>query len=52
MRVKISRKEAKESRYWLKLSEPRSKNIKTETILINKTTELLKILRAIIERSK
>ena len=44
-RVKISRKEAKETVYWLKLME-------APTELINEAIELKKILSAIIEKSK
>lgn len=44
-RVKISRKEAKETIFWLKL-------LKAPDILINEATELKKILSAIIEKAK
>ena len=53
-RVKISRKEAKESIYWLKLINETNKAInsrKTEE-LIQESTELTKIFSAIIEKSK
>jgi len=54
-RVKISRKEAKESVYWLRLINKTNKfqnnNNKVEK-LIQEATELKKILSAIIEKSK
>ncbi len=52
-RVKISRKEAKESIYWLRLiSEPNDlPNQKEVKDLIQEATELKKILSAIIDKS-
>jgi len=53
-RVKISRKEAKESIYWLRLIKE-TNTISNEEIvenLIQEATELKKILSAIIEKSK
>ncbi len=51
MRIKICRKEAKESRLWIKLADspdgPREKDI-----LIQEATELTKIFGAILEKSK
>lgn len=54
LRVKISRKEAKESNYWLRLiSETNDLKNKDEVNrLINESIELKKILSAIIEKSK
>ena len=52
MRIKISRKEAKESKYWLKLIEPKSDRIKEKEALIQEATELTKIFGAIVEKSK
>ncbi|MBI5399558.1 four helix bundle protein [Candidatus Saganbacteria bacterium] len=52
MRVKISRKEAKESRYWLQLSEPDDDNKEEKNRLIQEATELMKIFGAIIEKCK
>jgi four helix bundle protein len=52
--VKISRKEAKESIYWLRLINETNINFnnpKVET-LIQEATELKKIFSAIIEKSK
>ena len=53
MRVKICRKEAKESRYWLKLMELSGDEIeKRRQVLVNESTELLKIFSSIVEKSK
>jgi|SRR3989338_683391 len=53
MRIKICRKEAKESRYWLKLISWDNKEMEEEhTRLIQETSELMKIFGAILEKSK
>ncbi len=53
MRVKICRKEAKESRYWLKLVKCNDKESeKKQTNLIQESTELTKIFGAILEKTK
>ncbi|MDP1688529.1 MAG: four helix bundle protein [bacterium] len=52
MRVKICRKEAKESIYWLRLSEPSNEQENERNILIAEATELMKIFGSIIEKSK
>ncbi len=53
MRVKICRKEAKESRYWLKLIEVNGENAeKQRQLLIQEATELMKIFGAILEKTK
>lgn len=54
MRIRISRKEAKESVYWLKLIyETNDFDKKNETErLIQESIELKKILSAILEKSK
>jgi len=53
MRVKICRKEAKESRYWLKLTEINSEDAeKQRQLLIQEATELMKIFGAILEKTK
>jgi len=54
MRVKISRKEAKETMYWLVLlMETNGKEIQQDgTLLFKEATELKKILSSIIEKSK
>jgi len=48
MRVKISRKEAKESRYWLTLLEVPTGKSEEHERLLRESTELLKILSSII----
>jgi len=52
MRIKISRKEAKESRYWLKLTEPKEENLQIREGLIQEATELTKIFGSILEKCK
>lgn len=54
MRVKISRKEAKESHYWLRLSHEtkRLQNDDEAKRLIQEANELKKIFSAIAEKSK
>ncbi|MBF0430704.1 MAG: four helix bundle protein [Fibrobacteria bacterium] len=54
MRIKISRKEAKESNYWLRLMAPfLEKNIKSECeMLIQESREITHIFGAILEKSK
>jgi len=54
MRVKISKKEAKESRYWLRLIDTRNskETNKEREDLINESTELMKIFGSILEKIK
>jgi four helix bundle protein len=54
MRIKISRKESKESRYWLKLVDTHDnrKLEKDRNSLINEATELMNIFGAILQKSK
>jgi len=54
MRVKISRKEAKESAYWLRLINETNnlKNANDAQNLIQEANELKKIFSSIIEKSK
>ena len=55
MRIKISKKEAKESRYWLILSDPGRFNEELKRAkgsLINESIELMKIFGSILEKSK
>ncbi len=53
MRVKISRKEAKESGYWLKLIETTNKDLeKNRVLLIQEALELMMILSSIIRNSQ
>jgi four helix bundle protein len=53
LRIKICRKEAKESRYWLELLEVSgSEKEQKRLTLIQETTELLRIFNAIIEKKQ
>src|SRR4030042_279444 len=52
MRIKISKKEAKESRYWLRLTEPTKENEGEKGDLIDEVVQLMKIFGAITEKSK
>ena len=53
MRVKICRKEAKETIYWLNLLDTNDEESeKSRKLLIKECTELMKIFGAIIEKSK
>jgi len=52
-RVKICRKEVKETLYWLKLLDIKDEAlIKTQRVLISEATELMKIFGSIIEKVK
>jgi four helix bundle protein len=52
-RVKICRKEAKESIYWLSLIQFKSEDLeKVRAQLSNEATELMRIFGAIIEKTK
>ena len=52
MRIKISRKEAKESRYWLELTELKEEQRGEKESLIREAIELTKIFGSIVEKSK
>ena len=52
MRIKICRKEAKESRYWLELIAVKTDQTDEKAALIQEATELTKIFGAIVEKSK
>ena len=54
MRIKICRKEAKESRYWLKLLDIQNENGKEHerNDLINESTELMNIFGSILRKSE
>jgi len=52
MRIKICKKEAKESCYWLKLLTIDKAQEGKEKDLIQEVTELMKIFGAILEKSK
>jgi len=51
MRIKISRKEAKETRLWINLTEPLNENIKDQNKLIQEVTELSKIFGSIVTKN-
>ena len=54
MRIKICRKESKESRYWLRLvdTEGEPELEKERDYLINESTELMNIFGSILQKSK
>ena len=54
VRIKISRKEAKESRYWLRLLDTGENDSadKTRDTLIQEATELMNIFGAILRKSE
>lgn len=52
MRIKISKKESKEARYWLRLSNPLDEETDEKEDLIQESTELMKIFGSILEKSK
>ena len=53
MKIKICRKESKESAYWLKLMEVENQDEeKRRQQLIEEATQLTKIFSSIIEKSK
>jgi len=52
MRIRICRKEAKESGYWLNLLEPVNLDLRVEReALLQESTELMKIFGSIVSRS-
>ncbi len=54
MRIKISRKEAKESRFWLRLVDTNDQQDleKDRNVLVNEATELMNIFGSILQKSK
>ena len=52
MRAKISKKESKESRFWLTLTQPTEAQQGERDALAQEATELMKILGAILEKTK
>jgi len=52
MHIKISRKESKESRYWLQLIACKAEDEPEQQALIQEATELMKIFGAILQKSK
>jgi four helix bundle protein len=51
MRIKICRKEAKESQYWLELSTPLIENKQLKSHLIDESKQLIKIFATIIKNA-
>ena len=52
-RIRIAKKEAKETIYWLKLLKEANKHMKREIVpLLGESQELMKILAAIYEKTK
>lgn len=51
MRVKICRKESKESRYWLGLTEPKREEENEKDTLMDEAPQLVKIFNSIVEKS-
>jgi len=51
MRIRICRKEAKESRYWLRLIESDTEQEMENKRLQDETTQLIKIFTAILQKS-
>lgn len=52
MKIKICRKEAKESRLWIELSEPNNENLSIKEGLLTEATELIKIFSTILKNTK
>ena len=52
MRIKISRKEARESEFWLELTEPLKEFEREKPSLLQESTELRKIFGSILEKTK
>lgn len=52
MRIRISRKEAKETCFWLQLTEPAGSLVVEKDGLLSEATQLMKIFGAILEKSK
>ncbi len=51
MRVKISKKECKEARYWLVLTQPAKEGENLKAVLVDEATQLMNILGAILNKS-
>jgi len=50
LRIKISRKETKETIFWLRLTEPANENLLEKEYLIDEGTQIMKIFGAILEK--
>ena len=51
MRVKIAKKECKETRYWIMLSQPKPEFERSKDELLGESLQLMKIFGAILEKS-
>jgi four helix bundle protein len=51
MRIKISRKESRESKYWLELTECAEPQRQEKAGLLQEATELTKIFSSIVQKS-
>jgi len=51
MRIKIAKKECKEARCWILLTQPRHEQEPAKAVLLDEATQLMKILGAILEKS-
>jgi len=51
MRIKIARKEARESIYWLQLSQPQKELTAEKEHLTDEATQLMKIFGSIVQKS-
>ena len=52
MRIKISKKESKEARYWLRLTGPEKNQVEEKDNLIPESIELMKIFASILKKSE
>lgn len=52
MKIRIARRESKESRYWLELIECKEESMPTRAKLAQESTELMKIFGAILQKSQ
>jgi four helix bundle protein len=52
VRIKVSRKEPKESRYWLRLMVPQKSQMRDREQLVQESTELLMIFTAILKKTE
>lgn len=51
MRIKISKKECKEARYWIFLTQPSEGNERLKLLLLDEATQIMNILGAILAKS-
>jgi len=50
MKIRTCKREAKETRYWLRLSQPLLEEKPNQEYLIQEVTELMKILALLLKR--